>query len=145
MCGIAGIVSENPAHISKQLLRNMTDAIAHRGPDGEGVVLDDNNRLALAHRRLAILDLQIGGAATALSQRHQILVGEADAAVRASSVDAKVVSGHLPAPENNDAPARRARTIMRLMPGRKWFVQSISGLCRLLSQPCPATNADVLR
>src|SRR4051812_36242748 len=95
--------------------------------------------------RLAVLDLEVGRATAAFAQSHQILVGEADAAVRASSVDAKIVSGHLPAPENIDAPARRARTIMRLMPVRKWFVQSIAGLSRHLSGPCPATNAGALR
>jgi len=57
MCGIAGIVSENPAHISKQLLRNMTDAIAHRGPDGEGHWINVNNSVGFGHRRLAIIDL----------------------------------------------------------------------------------------
>ena len=57
MCGIAGIVSDNPGHISKQLLRNMTDVIAHRGPDGEGHWINTNNNVGLGHRRLAIIDL----------------------------------------------------------------------------------------
>ncbi|PQV57279.1 asparagine synthase (glutamine-hydrolysing) [Sediminibacterium magnilacihabitans] len=38
----------------------MTDALAHRGPDGEGIFLDEN--LALGHRRLAILDISPKGA-----------------------------------------------------------------------------------
>jgi len=37
----------------------MTDAIAHRGPDGDGYYVDVN--LALGHRRLAILDLTPAG------------------------------------------------------------------------------------
>jgi asparagine synthase (glutamine-hydrolysing) len=38
----------------------MSDAIAHRGPDGEGLFCE--GPIALAHRRLAILDLTEGGA-----------------------------------------------------------------------------------
>lgn len=57
MCGIAGIVSDNPAHISKQLLRSMTNAIAHRGPDGEAHWINANNNVGFGHRRLAIIDL----------------------------------------------------------------------------------------
>ena len=35
----------------------MTDAIAHRGPDGEGFWHNKNEKVFLGHRRLAILDL----------------------------------------------------------------------------------------
>lgn len=35
----------------------MTDAIAHRGPDGEGHWVEENEQLALGHRRLSIIDL----------------------------------------------------------------------------------------
>lgn len=35
----------------------MTDALAHRGPDGEGLWLNQNETVALGHRRLSILDL----------------------------------------------------------------------------------------
>ncbi|HET9614581.1 MAG TPA: asparagine synthase B [Candidatus Limnocylindrales bacterium] len=55
MCGIAGIWgADDPA-----LVRRMTDAIAHRGPDGEGIHAQRNG--ALGHRRLAIMD-PLGGA-----------------------------------------------------------------------------------
>lgn len=56
MCGIAGYVSNNG--ISKDVLKAMTDRIAHRGPDGEGFYIDDV--CALGHRRLAIIDLVTG-------------------------------------------------------------------------------------
>lgn len=55
MCGIAGILSTDKCY--KESLKVMTDAIAHRGPDGEGQWLDENAKVALGHRRLSIIDL----------------------------------------------------------------------------------------
>jgi asparagine synthase (glutamine-hydrolysing) len=55
MCGIVGIYSLNGEPASPVVLRRMTDAIAHRGPDGEGFFVDGN--VGLGHRRLAIIDL----------------------------------------------------------------------------------------
>ena len=51
MCGIAGYVGPwAPA-----LVEAMTEAVAHRGPDGSGMWADDG--VALGHRRLSIIDL----------------------------------------------------------------------------------------
>lgn len=55
MCGIAGLVQLDGASASPVLLQAMTDAIAHRGPDGEGHWTE--GAVALGHRRLAIIDL----------------------------------------------------------------------------------------
>ena len=55
MCGITGIINLDGKPVSKDLLRRMTDAIAHRGPDGEGFYID--GCVGLGHRRLAIIDL----------------------------------------------------------------------------------------
>ncbi|MGB6317710.1 MAG: asparagine synthase (glutamine-hydrolyzing) [Litorimonas sp.] len=55
MCGIAGYVNLGGAPASQPLLRRMTAAIAHRGPDGEGQWVEGH--VALGHRRLAIIDL----------------------------------------------------------------------------------------
>ena len=40
----------------------MHDAMAARGPDGEGIWISDERRIAMAHRRLSIIDLSDGGA-----------------------------------------------------------------------------------
>lgn len=55
MCGIAGWAgADSQSSFDERLLRRMTDSIAHRGPDGEGYLLEPG--VALGHRRLAILD-----------------------------------------------------------------------------------------
>lgn len=59
MCGIAGIVNLDGSAVEPDLLQRMASAIAHRGPDGEGVFTD--GCLGLAHRRLAVIDLSPAG------------------------------------------------------------------------------------
>ena len=62
MCGIAGIWQ--PGGAAEELRRaalGMGEAIAHRGPDGDGVLVDAANGVALGHRRLAIVDLTEAG------------------------------------------------------------------------------------
>jgi len=74
MCGITGLLSLQGAPIDPTVLQRMTDRQAHRGPDGEGFLLGDTLvrhtrqwdgrapvRVALGHRRLAILDLSDRG------------------------------------------------------------------------------------
>jgi asparagine synthase (glutamine-hydrolysing) len=59
MCGIAGLIYLNNDTISPVVLKKMTDAIAHRGPDGEGHWIEGN--VGIGHRRLAIIDLSPAG------------------------------------------------------------------------------------
>jgi asparagine synthase (glutamine-hydrolysing) len=59
MCGIAGIYSFDGKPVSPVILKKMTDAIAHRGPDGEGQWVE--GAIGLGHRRLAIIDLSPAG------------------------------------------------------------------------------------
>ena len=59
MCGIAGIFNLNGEPAPPVILKKMTDAIAHRGPDGEGHYI--NGTVGLGHRRLAIIDLSPAG------------------------------------------------------------------------------------
>ncbi|CAN5171427.1 asparagine synthase (glutamine-hydrolyzing) [soil metagenome] len=65
MCGVAGMIDARLIGEAEQLqlqARAMGRAIAHRGPDGEGVWIDADAGLALSHRRLAIIDLSPAGA-----------------------------------------------------------------------------------
>jgi len=59
MCGIIGIFNLNGEPVSPGLLRKMTDAVKHRGPDSEGFYVD--SFVGLGHRRLSILDLSRAG------------------------------------------------------------------------------------
>lgn len=56
MCGIAGIWNRNGGVVESSTVLRFVSALAHRGPDGQAAVSADEGRLALAHRRLAILD-----------------------------------------------------------------------------------------
>lgn len=62
MCGIAGIISHNSDIVSQQRLQRMTDAIIHRGPEGDGFWINTRGNIGLGHRRLAIIDLSPAGA-----------------------------------------------------------------------------------
>ena len=57
MCGIAGILQIDPNSYNKEHLKKMTDALSHRGPDGEGFWQNNSNHVLFGHRRLSILDL----------------------------------------------------------------------------------------
>mgnify|MGYP003624972619 CR=1 FL=1 len=58
MCGIAGVVSSEKSDLSG-VIKEMCDAIKHRGPDGEGFFIAD--KFALGHRRLSVIDLSEKG------------------------------------------------------------------------------------
>lgn len=63
MCGIAGIVQSQPSGPDQlqSIAVNMGAAIAYRGPDAAGVWQDPQLGFAVAHQRLAILDLTPAG------------------------------------------------------------------------------------
>ena len=56
MCGIAGFFGKG----GRADIEAMTAALAHRGPDGQGLFTDDRWPLRIGHRRLAILDIKGG-------------------------------------------------------------------------------------
>jgi asparagine synthase (glutamine-hydrolysing) len=68
MCGITGLVAFDRLHPDdRDRVIRMRDLLAHRGPDDAGIFVDE--RAALGHRRLSIVDLAAG---------HQPLANEAD-------------------------------------------------------------------
>ena len=72
MCGITGLINLNGEPVSPVILRKMTDAIAHRGPDGEGHWIEGN--VGLGHRRLAIIDLSPAGDQPMISADHRYVL-----------------------------------------------------------------------
>ena len=69
MCGIVGFTGLRAER--EQILKQMMDAIVHRGPDGEGSYFGEG--VALGHRRLSILDLS-GGAQPMFNEDKAIAV-----------------------------------------------------------------------
>lgn len=58
MCGITGFIQLDHTLPAQEVLHAMADAMRLRGPDGEGFFTEES--LALAHRRLAVIDLVTG-------------------------------------------------------------------------------------
>ncbi|MEO8514472.1 MAG: asparagine synthetase B, partial [Ignavibacteria bacterium] len=56
MCGISGIYNFNGAPVDEKKLREMNRTIHHRGPDGDGVHVENN--IGIGSTRLAIIDLR---------------------------------------------------------------------------------------
>lgn len=72
MCGITGLINFNGDAVSPVILKQMTNAIAHRGPDGEGHWIEGN--VGLGHRRLAIIDLSPAGHQPMISADHRYIL-----------------------------------------------------------------------
>lgn len=73
MCGIAGVYRSGPAADDRGVVRAMLETMRLRGPDGDGVVSE--GRLALGHRRLAIVDLTSAGSQPMRSAGGRFLIG----------------------------------------------------------------------
>src|SRR5215204_5382070 len=62
MCGIAGALAFNDDFpLDEATVRRMTDTLRHRGPDDAGTLVRRDERVALGHRRLSIVDLSSAG------------------------------------------------------------------------------------
>lgn len=62
MCGICGMLGFSDGFaVDEQIVTRMADAIRHRGPDDAGALVRPEDRLALGHRRLSIIDLSAAG------------------------------------------------------------------------------------
>ena len=68
MCGICGIVNFNRSPVRESEIRDMMNAVKHRGPDDEGIFIDKN--IGLGFVRLSIIDLSRAG--------HQPMVSDDD-------------------------------------------------------------------
>lgn len=58
MCGFVGIINKNGMNVDPAILRKMASKINHRGPDEEGIFVDNN--CGFFHKRLSIIDLKTG-------------------------------------------------------------------------------------
>jgi len=72
MCGIVGIFNLSGEPVSPVILRTMTDAIKHRGPDSEGFYVD--SFIGLGHRRLSIIDLSRSGHQPMTTEDKQVVI-----------------------------------------------------------------------
>ncbi len=71
MCGIAGIMVAGDGPVDQTVLRQMTDAIAHRGPDDDGFFIGAG--VGLGHRRLSIIDVG-GGHQPMISPDERVII-----------------------------------------------------------------------
>ena len=72
MCGIAGLINLDRSPVSPLAIKKMTDAISHRGPDGDGQWVEQN--IGLGHRRLAIIDPSPAGHQPMISSDHRYVL-----------------------------------------------------------------------
>ncbi|MGB8467407.1 MAG: asparagine synthase (glutamine-hydrolyzing) [Candidatus Babeliales bacterium] len=76
MCGIAGLanISRTQSPISVELLEQMQQALAHRGPNGYRIWLNNDHSFGIAHRRLSILDVSAAGAQPMMNKEKNIII-----------------------------------------------------------------------
>ena len=58
MCGICGIIDFSGNTVKRESIQTMLGAITHRGPDDEGIYVEDS--IGMGIRRLSIVDLKTG-------------------------------------------------------------------------------------
>jgi asparagine synthase (glutamine-hydrolysing) len=76
MCGIAGFFTPGAQNAARMraVIRQMADALIHRGPDSGGIWLDETAGIALGHRRLAIVDLSPTGEQPMISHSRRYVI-----------------------------------------------------------------------
>lgn len=72
MCGIAGIINFNSSFVKKKDLKIMMSKMKHRGPDDEGIFIDEN--VGLGFVRLSILDLTLAGHQPMFSHNNEYVI-----------------------------------------------------------------------
>lgn len=76
MCGITGIVVKNGTQVERPVLQAMTDSMFHRGPDEDGLYLNEN--VGLGMRRLSIVDVSGGTQPLFSMDRSVAMVGNGE-------------------------------------------------------------------
>jgi len=61
LCGIIGFISKDGHHLSSAHFEAARDKMQHRGPDDAGLWMNNDGRVTLGHRRLAVIDLSPAG------------------------------------------------------------------------------------
>src|SRR5262245_31469735 len=74
MCGIAGLLSLGGAEDLAEIASRMQATLVHRGPDDSGIWTDDAQGIALAQRRLSIVDLSAAGHQPMLSANGRYVI-----------------------------------------------------------------------
>lgn len=75
MCGITGfILKKSLSQSISQIINNMLKAIHHRGPDDQGIFINDQHGLALGHARLSILDLSQNGHQPMIDEKTSVVL-----------------------------------------------------------------------
>ena len=74
MCGIAGIINFNLKPVQESNIRIMMQEMKHRGPDDDGVFIDNN--IGLGFVRLSILDLSSAGHQPMFSHNKRFVIIE---------------------------------------------------------------------
>ena len=72
MCGFTGFLGGDVG--GEKLLYNMSEKLAHRGPDDYGVWLDESAQIGLSHQRLSILDLSEAGHQPMISELERYVI-----------------------------------------------------------------------
>lgn len=72
MCGFVGYVGFSGNH--QNVLEQMISQIRHRGPDGFGVWFDEDEKIGLAHARLAIVDLSQAGHQPMVNKKNDMVI-----------------------------------------------------------------------
>jgi asparagine synthase (glutamine-hydrolysing) len=75
MCGFAGFLkTSKDSFNTNEVIQSMTLSLAHRGPDDNGIWVDDNSNIAIGHRRLSIVELSKAGHQPMHSHKNQFVI-----------------------------------------------------------------------
>ena len=73
MCGITGLILSDGV-IQKHNLSNMITSLSHRGPDSNGIWINENQNFGIGHTRLSILDLSSAGSQPMHSKNNRYII-----------------------------------------------------------------------